>query len=128
KSQLQIQFIVETFLIVSFAVVLASLISVLALSSINQLLELSLPFNILGSPSVILFLLTVTLVVTALAGFYPSLVLSRFNPVNALKSKLTASTTKGISLRRALVVFQFIIAQALIIGTLVIVKQMNFFM
>jgi len=65
--------------------------------------------------------------VTALAGFYPSIVLSRFSPVNALKSKLTANTTKGISLRRGLVVFQFIIAQALIIGTLIIVKQMNYF-
>jgi ABC-type antimicrobial peptide transport system permease subunit len=67
-------------------------------------------------------------VVTALAGFYPSIVLSRFNPVNALKSKLTVNTTKGVSLRRGLVVFQFIIAQALIIGTLIIVKQMDYFM
>jgi ABC-type antimicrobial peptide transport system permease subunit len=66
--------------------------------------------------------------VTALAGFYPSIVLSRFNPVTALKGKLSASTVKGISLRRGLVVFQFIIAQALIIGTLIIVKQMNYFM
>jgi ABC-type antimicrobial peptide transport system permease subunit len=48
--------------------------------------------------------------------------------VNALKSKLTVNTTKGISLRRGLVVFQFIIAQALIIGTLIIVKQMDYFM
>src|SRR6202048_993122 len=80
------------------------------------------------NPAIILFLLIVTIVVTALAGFYPAIVLSRFNPVNALKSKLTANTTKGISLRRGLVVFQFIIAQALIIGTLIIVKQMNYFM
>jgi putative ABC transport system permease protein len=72
--------------------------------------------------------LAVTIVVTALAGFYPSIVLSRFNPVNALKNKLTANTAKGFSLRRGLVVFQFIIAQALIIGTLIIVKQMNYFM
>lgn len=127
KSQLQIQFIIETFLIVSCAVVLATIITILALSSINKLLELSLSFNILRNPTIILFLLTVTLVVTALAGFYPSLVLSRFNPVNALKSKLTANT-KGISLRRGLVVFQFIVAQVLIIGTLIIVKQMNYFM
>src|SRR5213078_602956 len=90
-------------------------------------LELSLSFNILTNPAVILFLLAVTIVVTALAGFYPSIVLSRFNPVNALKSKLAANTTKGISLRRGLVVFQFVIAQALIIGTLIIVKQMNYF-
>jgi ABC-type antimicrobial peptide transport system permease subunit len=47
--------------------------------------------------------------------------------VNALKSKVAANTSKGISLRRGLVVFQFVIAQALIIGTLIIVKQMNYF-
>ncbi|HEY8927762.1 MAG TPA: ABC transporter permease [Mucilaginibacter sp.] len=128
KSQLQVQFIVETFLIVIIAVILAAVITMLALPYVNRLLELSLSFNILSDPSIILFLLTVTVAVTALAGFYPSVVLSRFNPVNALKSKLTATTVKGISLRRGLVVFQFIIAQALIIGTLVIVKQMNYFM
>jgi len=127
KSQLQIQFIVETFLIVTSAVVLASFITMLALHSVGQLLELSLSFNIFTNPAIILFLLAVTIVVTALAGFYPSVVLSRFNPVNALKSKLT-SNTQGISLRRGLVVFQFIIAQALIIGTLIIVKQMDYFM
>jgi putative ABC transport system permease protein len=128
KSQLQIQFLIETFLIVAGAVLLATGMTVLALPYINQLLELSLSFNILSNPTVILFLLALTIVVTALAGLYPSVVLSRFNPVNALKSKLTANAAKGISLRRALVVFQFIIAQALIIGTFIIVQQMNFFM
>jgi putative ABC transport system permease protein len=128
KSQLQIQFIVETFLIVAVAVMLAAVITVLALPYVNQLLELSLSFNILDNPAIILFLLTTAIVVTALAGFYPSIVLSRFNPVNALKSKLTVNTAKGISLRRGLVVFQFIIAQALIIGTFIIIQQMNYFM
>jgi hypothetical protein len=110
------------------AVLLAAVITLLALPYANKLLELSLSFNILTNPAIILFLLAVTIAVTVLAGFYPSIVLSRFNPVNALKSKLTANTTKGISLRRGLVVFQFIIAQALIIGTLIIVTQMNYFM
>jgi ABC-type antimicrobial peptide transport system permease subunit len=128
KSQLQIQFIVETFLIVTVAVILATAITLLALPYINHLLELSLAFNILNNPTVILFLVIVAIVVTALAGFYPSIVLSRFNPVTALKSKQAANTTGGISLRRGLVVFQFIIAQALIIGTLTIVQQMNYFM
>jgi ABC-type antimicrobial peptide transport system permease subunit/AraC-like DNA-binding protein len=127
KSQLQIQFIVETFLIVISAVTLASFITIFALPSVGRLLELSLVFKIFSDPAIILFLLAVTIVVTALAGFYPSIVLSRFNPVNALKSKLT-SNANGISLRRGLVVFQFIIAQALIIGTLIIVKQMDYFM
>jgi putative ABC transport system permease protein len=128
KSQLQIQFIVETFLIVASAVLLAAVITILALPSVSHLLELSLSFNIFSNPAIILFVFTVTVVVTALAGFYPAIVLSRFNPVNALKSKVTANTANGISLRRGLVVFQFIIAQALIIGTLIIVKQMDFFM
>ncbi len=128
KSQLQIQFIVETFLIVTSAVILAVVVTILALPYVNQLLELSLSFNIISNPSIILFLLAVTIVVTALAGFYPAMVLSRFNPVNALKNKLTSNTVKGVSLRRGLVVFQFIIAQALIIGTLIIVKQMDYFM
>jgi ABC-type antimicrobial peptide transport system permease subunit len=128
KSQLQIQFIVETFLVVTIAVVLAAVITLFLLPSVNNLLELSLSFNLFTDPTVIVFLLAVTIVVTGLAGFYPSIVLSNFNPINALKSKLTVNTTKGMSLRRGLVVFQFIIAQALIIGTLIIVQQMNYFM
>ena len=128
KSQLQIQFLAETFLIVISAVILATSITVLSLSAVGKLLELSLSFNIFTNPAIILFLATVTIVVTALAGFYPSIVLSRFNPVNALKSKLAVATGSGISLRRGLVVFQFIIAQTLIIGTLIIVKQMDYFM
>jgi putative ABC transport system permease protein len=128
KSQLQIQFIIETFLIVISAVILAGLITILALPYINQLLELSLSLSKLNNPAIILFLIAVAILVTALASFYPSVVLSRFSPVNALKSKLTANTAKGISLRRGLVMFQFIIAQVLIIGTVIIVKQMNYFM
>lgn len=128
RSQLQIQFIVETFLIVTSAVLLAAVVTIFALPYVSRLLELSLSFNIFGNPILILFLLAVTIIVTALAGFYPSIVLSRFNPVNALKSKITANTSTGISLRRGLVVFQFMIAQVLIIGTLIIVKQMNYFM
>jgi len=127
KWQLKMQFIAETFLIVLIAVILAMMISAVALPSLNKILELPLSFNILHNPIVVLFLFLVTISVTALAGFYPSIVLSRFNPVNALKSKLYAKSTKGISLRRGLVVFQFIIAQALIIGTLIIIKQMNYF-
>ena len=128
QSQLRLQFLVETFLIVTIAVILAAVITLLVLPSVNQLLQISLSFNIGKNPVIILFLSAVAIVVTALAGFYPSIVLSRFNPVNALKSKLTVNTTKGISMRRGLVVFQFIIAQALIIGTLIIVKQMDYFM
>ena len=128
KAQLQVQFLIETFLIVASAVLLAAGIAVLALPYLNRLLDLSLSFNLRSNPSIILFLLVVTVLVTVLAGFYPSIVLSGFNPVTALKSKLTVNSAKGISLRRGLVVFQFIVAQALIIGTFIIVQQMEYFM
>ena len=128
KAQLQVQFLIETFLIVASAVLLATGIAVLALPYLNRLLDLSLSFNLRSNPSIILFLLVVTVLVTVLAGFYPSIVLSGFNPVTALKSKLTVNSAKGISLRRGLVVFQFIVAQALIIGTFIIVQQMEYFM
>ena len=127
KWQLQIQFLAETFLIVLSAIVLALIISWIVLPYVGNILELSLKINISNALPLALFLAVTCVVVTLLAGFYPSLVLSAFNPLNALKSKLTAKSTKGISLRKGLVVFQFIIAQTLIIGTLIIVKQMSFF-
>ena len=72
KSQLQIQFIVETFLIVTSAVTLAAVITILALPYVNQLLELSLSFNIFNNPAIILFLLIVTIVASGETFSAPS--------------------------------------------------------
>jgi len=127
KSQLRLQLLTETFIIVLFSLLIATAISYLGLPAINRILDLHLSFNSSNFGAIMSFLGLMCLAVTVTAGFYPSLVLSRFNPIYALKSKLTDKQTKGISLRRGLVVFQFVIAQALIIGTLVILKQMNFF-
>ena len=127
KWQLQLQFLSETFLIVLASIICSLIISWIFLPYINNLLELSLSINLSNGISILLFLLTTLFTVTILAGFYPSMVLSGFNPINALKSKLVSKSNKGISLRRGLVVFQFIIAQSLIIATLVIAKQMSFF-
>ncbi|HVN56930.1 MAG TPA: ABC transporter permease [Bacteroidales bacterium] len=128
KSQLQLQFLVETFLIVLIAVIVAGFLSLISLPYINRILDLPLSFSRLDLSTIALFTFILTAGVTALASFYPSMVLSRFSPVEALKSKLTANTLKGVTLRRGLVVFQFIIAQVLIIGTLIIVRQMNYFL
>ncbi|HET6996550.1 MAG TPA: FtsX-like permease family protein, partial [Chitinophagaceae bacterium] len=73
-----------------------------------------------------LFLLLTTVIVTVLAGLYPSLILSGFKPALALKNKITSATIGGISVRRGLVVLQFAISQVLIVGTIVAIGQMNF--
>ncbi|MCW3118975.1 MAG: FtsX-like permease family protein, partial [Chitinophagaceae bacterium] len=100
KWQLKLQFLAETFLIVMTAVLLALIISIVLLPALSKLLDLPLVFNIFHNPAAILFLFIVTGCVTLLAGFYPSVVLSGFNPIHALKSQLAVKNTKGISLRR----------------------------
>ncbi|HET6256009.1 MAG TPA: FtsX-like permease family protein [Puia sp.] len=127
KAQLRGQFLLETLLIVAGAVVVAVGLAVLALPAVAKIVDVPLSGRMLAQPVVGLFLLGLTVVVTFLAGSYPSLVLSGFNPSEALRSKLAFKITKGISLRRSLVVLQFVIAQALIIGTLVMIRQMDFF-
>jgi putative ABC transport system permease protein len=127
RRQLAFQFYSETTLITITSTLLAIGLTTLCMPAIRTLLDLPLEFNLAKDPFVIAFLLGITVFVILLAGFYPSIVLSRFNPITALKSKVRMSSTKGLSLRRVLVVVQFVIAQGLIIGTLIIVQQMDYF-
>lgn len=127
RKSLILQFMGETLLITLFAVILATGVATIAIAPLNALLETKISLNIFSSLSVPLFLLAVTVLVTVLAGFYPALVLSGFNPITALKSKVAVKTAGGLSLRRGLVILQFSIAQVLIIGMLVVVSQMNYF-
>jgi ABC-type antimicrobial peptide transport system permease subunit len=125
--QLRIQFLCETFIIVMISLVFAIGLAIMSLPFMSRLLEATISMNVLLDPAVLIALLVTGLLVTLLAGLYPSFVLSRYNPIEALKSRLIAASTRGFSLRKGLVVLQFVIAQALIIGTLVIVMQMNYF-
>ncbi|WP_208394744.1 ABC transporter permease [Mucilaginibacter gilvus] len=127
RGQLQTQFLTETLVIVLISLVLSVVISLIAIPVIGKIMDLPLAAGMLLNLNVALFMVALTVGVTLVAGFYPSIVLSGFNPINALKSKLASKVPKGISLRHALVVFQFVIAQGLIICTFIIVKQMNYF-
>jgi len=127
RSQLAFQFLGETALITVAAVFIAVGIAESALAFLNKLLETRMTMNFISNPSLIVFALIVTVLVTFLSGLYPAIILSGFNPVTALKTKISSKMVGGISLRRALVVLQFTIAQILIIGVLIVVSQMNFF-
>ncbi|MEO5999144.1 MAG: FtsX-like permease family protein, partial [Chitinophagaceae bacterium] len=105
----------------------ALIVVFLCLPLINQLLDVHISTAILFNVKFIFFILLVFLLVTILSGFYPAIVLSGFRSINVLKSNANANKYNGISLRRALVVLQFVIAQSLIIGTLVVASQMDYF-
>jgi len=127
KTQLKGQFLTETFLIVIISMFIASFIVFTSLPIIGKVLDLPLSFEALLNLKALFILLGASVIITFLAGLYPSVVLAKFNPITALKNQTKTGNAKGVTLRRSLVVFQFAIAQVLIIATLIIVKQMSFF-
>ncbi len=127
RSQLIWQFMQETALVTFFSLVLGCLLAFACLPMLNNLMNKGLSLDVLNNQMILFYLLIIGIVVTLLAGIYPALVLSGFNPVHAFRSRINIKTTGNISLRRGLVVFQFVIAQLLIIGTVVVIQQMKFF-
>jgi putative ABC transport system permease protein len=125
RSQLFWQIIGETSIIVFASVLLGLGIAQLCMPYINHIASIPEKPN-LFTVSTIGFVLLLMVVVTLLAGIYPSLILSGFKPVLALKNKITSANVGGISLRRGLVVTQFAISQVLIIGTIVAISQMSY--
>ncbi len=125
RLQLIGQYLAETALITLIALVVSIGLSELTLIKLNSFLDLNLHVNI-RETSTLLYLVIVWLVVSTLSGSYPAMLLSGFSPALALKNKITNRSTGGFALRRGLVVFQFVISQFLIVGTVILLTQMNF--
>lgn len=121
------QFLGETALATFLALVSGYLLAIVALPYLSQLIGKPLSLSLVGHPSLLLFLPALGIAITLLAGFYPAVVLSGFRPVEAFRNKSNPKVLGGIPLRRGLVVAQFVIAQLLVIGTLVVIRQMSFF-
>ncbi len=127
QRQLILQFLCETFLVVLFATFLSVILAELALPYLNEVMQLDIAFNLLQDEVLLLFLVLQTVVVTLFAGFYPAFVISSFQPVTALKSRVNLQQLGGVSLRHVLVVLQFTICQVLIICTILVNDQMEYF-
>lgn len=127
RGQLVRQFLGETGLLTTLAIVLALVVASAAVPYVTQLLDVKLTPSALFDFEVLGFLLLLATLTTVLAGFYPALVLSGYQPVLALKGKIRATGRRQLNLRRSLIVVQFAISQVLIIGTLVAYSQMRYF-
>ncbi|HEY2727119.1 MAG TPA: ABC transporter permease, partial [Parafilimonas sp.] len=121
KFQLISQFLSESILIAFFALFIAFAIVQLALPAFNNISGKHLSFDV----KPILAFIGLGLLVGVVAGIYPAFYLSSFKPIAVLKGKLTTNH-KSFGLRSGLVVFQFFISVALIIGTIVVYQQMKF--
>ncbi len=126
KSQLIWQFMTETGLIVCLAVILGVVLAsmLLPLLTVFSHVPSELPF--LSSPLVIGFLLLITVLVTLVSGIYPALAMARFRPVQALNNNADRSLFGGAAIRKSLVVLQFSIAHALIIGAGITILQLDY--
>ncbi len=127
RAQLIKQFLGETTLITIISVLTSLGVTQLALTYLNPFLELNLALNFSTDTFLWIYLLGITILVSMLAGLYPAFVVSGYNPVLALKNLISNKNSSGYSLRRALVVTQFVISQFFIIGTIVVINQMDYF-
>jgi len=125
KRQLWGQFLGESILMSFLALFLAGVFILLALPAFNQLSQKSLALAHLFSFSNVWMLLAIALVTGVLAGLYPAFILTAFQPVRVLKGTALSGTGKSI-FRKGMAVIQFAISIVLIVGTLVIFKQMEF--
>ncbi|HWK07919.1 MAG TPA: ABC transporter permease [Puia sp.] len=125
KGMLAAQFIGESVILCVIAYALAIVFAALLLPAFNHLAGKTISPGIFSQPGSLLMLLGIAVLIGIAAGAYPAFVLSSFQPVTVLKGKFVTGT-RGIFLRKALVVVQFTIATGLIIATLVVNSQLGY--
>lgn len=126
RMQLFWQFISETSMISVLGAIVAVLLAFLALPYVNSWFSSQISINLVSDWQLMLFIVSLIVVVTLFSGSYPGLILAGFQPVLALKGKLSQQNIGGFNTRRTLIITQFAISQVLIIGMVIIGNQMKY--
>lgn len=125
KGQITGQFIMESVILSVLSLLVAIGLCLLAINPLNQIIDRTLSLSLFFEPVNLLIVLGTTVFIGLLSGIYPALVMSGFNPVSALKGNGSSGAGKSM-FRNVLVVFQYAIAIAIIIGTVLATKQLNY--
>lgn len=125
RPQLISQFLTESFWVNLFAIVLAVGLTYIFMPLLSVALGTTLEVE-LTNPKILVALAILVIVGPLLAGFYPALILSSFKTVTALKGRFVSKQGHAFSLRKGLVVFQFVISTILIAGTFAVSQQLSF--
>jgi len=121
------QFLGETTFLAVVSLLISIPLAYMAKPFIEDLIGFPFLFTLFSDLTAVLFTAALLVIVILLSGLYPSLVMSRFQPAQVIRSGLTGKTGSGSMLRKVLVIFQFLISQALIIALIVIYSQMDYF-
>jgi ABC-type antimicrobial peptide transport system permease subunit len=126
KANIIRQYVGESIIFSAIAFLVAIFLVILFLPTFNNLANKELTLNILGNSTSLFILVGIILFTGFLSGIYPAFLLSSFKPANVLKGGIFQSGSGGYLLRKILVVFQFTATIVLIIGTIVMYKQINY--
>jgi putative ABC transport system permease protein len=128
RKQLMVQFLSETVMLTFISVVFAAALCSLFLPTLNSFTDKSMSFNVFSNPLLLFLLLVLTLVVGIVAGFYPAMILSGFQPVKVLKGNVLADVGLGrISwVRHGLIVLQFALSIFLIVSAMIVFRQVSY--
>jgi putative ABC transport system permease protein len=125
RNSLVRQFLGESVMLSMIALVFALLFAYLLLPIFSKVSGKQIVFSFQQHGILLFGFLALAIITGVIAGIYPALYLSSFQPVKVLKGKISNSLA-AISLRKALVVFQFVISAGLIIAAVIISDQMNY--
>ncbi len=125
RRGLVFQFLGESVLIVTVAALIAVILVSALMPSFNQLIGKELSAGILDNPTGILLLIVLVLLVGVSSGAYPAFVLASFNPIEVLKGTLNPGSMSK-NMRGVLVVIQFTISIVIIIGSIIVYRQLNY--
>lgn len=125
RSQLVFQFLGESILISCISLIFALLIVWLSLPAFNLLVGKTIEVQLFDA-HILMGIVGISLLSGVISGCYPALYLSRFRPVKVLKGVLTTGGGSHLSFRNALVVMQFVVSVLLLVGTVVIYKQLEY--
>jgi len=126
--QLIFQFIGETILLAFISIIISIMLAVFLLPWLNHFTDKNISASLFVNPFVITLCVALMLLVGILAGFYPALILSKFNPVKVLKGSTSGNeqASKIPWLRHGLVIVQFTLSVLLIISAIVVYKQVDY--
>jgi putative ABC transport system permease protein len=125
RRQLMLQFMGEAFGYALVSTLLGMVLCAFSLPSLNAFLDRHIRFDFGHDPLLAIAPFAIAVVLGLLAGFYPAVILSRFSPALVLKAGAGA-TVGGSAMRLSLVAFQFTVTISLLIGALVMYRQISF--